>query len=84
MTDNTTIRTRFAFSYDSNEKKTLVYVDGGNKDAMDSGYMNGSHVYDLSPTQHAKLVRLVSQDKDGSEIPFEIRVAGSGVRIYEF
>ena len=84
MTDNTTIRTRFAFSRDSDGKQTLVYVDGGNKDAMDSGYMIGSHVYDLSPTQHAKLVRLVSQDEDGSEIPFEIRVAGSGVRIYEF
>ena len=76
----TTVKARFANDGDN----LLTFVSGGNRDAMDLGYMNGSHVYDMSIAQFDKLTRLVNQDCDGSEIPYEIRPYGNGVRIYQF
>ena len=84
LDNNLSVKVRFAHSEDSDGNQVLTYVSGSERDAADIGYMKGSSLCDLSPKQYAKMRRLVDQAKDGSEIPFEIRAAGSGVRIYEF
>ena len=75
-----TVKARFAVA----PNNLLTFVSGGNRHVMDLGYMNGSHVYDISVAQYETLMRLVNQDCDGSEILYEIRPYGSGVRIYQF
>ena len=75
-----TVKARFA----NDGENKLTFVSGGNRDVMDAGYMDGSHVYDMSVAQYETLMRLVSQDSDGSEIPYEVRPHGNGVRIYQF
>lgn len=75
---------RFAKAFDSDGKEIAVFVDGGNRDAMDAGYLQGSYSVEMSDKQFARLATLVSQEQDGSEIPYEVRPYGNGVRIYEF
>lgn len=75
---------RFAKAFDSDGKEIAVFVQGGNRDAMDAGHLQGSYEVTMSDKQYARLLSLLNQEQDGSEIPYEVRPYGKGVRVYEF